>query len=296
MKKLIPGLFLILALLLLTFCSNAQDNFDLKLNALTDSIASKINEVGKQKIAVWDFTDIDGNPTNLGKYLSEQVSVILAIDAQSFEVVDRSHLKTILREHNLNSEGFIDAATAKELGKMQAADAIVTGKITIFTDRVVLTIKVLDTETALILAATKGDLPISNDIASFLGVPDMANDGSSNRGFNRPLNSNEQYNNPETVNNECAKKNTGDYCFTNSTTIKISVSISSNGFSKGSATLNPGEQTCFYNLPVGTYTYFADGQGSVTYSSGESFSAPTQVITKGQVLVEECKSKSYVVK
>jgi len=272
-----------------------QTDFDKKISMLSDSVAKKINDRGKTKVAVWDFTDADGNVTNLGKYLSEEISVNLTNAAQTFSVMDRNHLNTILREHKLNSEGFIDANTAKELGKMNAVDAIVTGTVIVFNDKLKLTIKVLDTETALIIAATKGDLPIDEDVASFLGIPDVTSDNNgANRGFNRPLSSNEQYNNPETVSKDCEQKNTGDFCFTNSTKgrIRVNLNIVQGYFNTQYMVLESGQTQCFYNLQAVAYKY------DVRQSSGEIAWGGWQLTeyTQGQILVEKCKSKTFVIK
>ncbi len=47
------------------------------------------------------------------------------------------------------------------------------------------------------------------DVKELLGI----NTGVAGKGFNRPLNSNEQYNMQPTVNQDCEKNKTGDYCF-----------------------------------------------------------------------------------
>ncbi|MGB4848034.1 MAG: FlgO family outer membrane protein [Saprospiraceae bacterium] len=270
----------------------AQGDFDAKLTTLSDTIAKKINLQGKKVIAVWDFTDNDGQITNLGKYLSEEISINLTNYSGSFHMMDRNHLNTILREHKLNAEGFIDANTAKELGKMNAVDAIVTGTMTIFPDKIKLTIKVLDTETALIIAATKGDLPITPDIASFIGVPDMAagNASTTNRGFNnRPLSSNEQLNNPETVNKECETNNYGDYCFQNNTQFRLKVILyygTNNGHDSDLLTLDPNQTQCLYNLKAKSYDYRIDQLSPSFYMEWKL----------GSILIEKCKSKTFVIK
>lgn len=265
----------------------SQSEFDSKLQALSDTIAFKINAIGKKKVAVWDFTDPDGQVTRLGKYISEEMSVNLTNSAKSFNVMDRNHLSTILREHKLNAEGFIDANTAKELGRMQAVDAIVTGTITILEDRIKISVKVLDTETALIVAASKGDLPIK-EVASFIGISDGNSSGTTNRGFNRPLNSNEQYNNSETVNNSCKENNTGDYCFTNSTNYKLVITV----VNRAKFSLEPSQSQCLYNINAGPiqYNFKEDYQ---LYNRTRNTHA--QKTGSGEVLIEQCKSKTFII-
>jgi hypothetical protein len=163
-------------------------------------------------------------------------------------------------------------------------------------------LKVLDTETALQIAAEIGYLPMDQNIASFLGVPGLGAtgnqpSGATNRGFNRPLNSNEQYNSPETVAAECETKNTGDYCFENKTTVKLRVHVGTDqrGELNGSdILLDPGQSQCFYSLKAQSFYYkiyrARDG------SNPPYFYDTKYIIGKGTVLIEKCKSKTFVIK
>ena len=142
-------LFILLASLFFTSCLFAQD-FDSKLEGLAEDIATKIGEKSKKKIAVWGFFEASGNQTALGNYITEDFSVYITNHGENFEIIDRNHLDLLLKEHQLNAEGFIDSDTAKEIGKITAADAIITGTYSIVgTDKVKVRVKVLDTESAL---------------------------------------------------------------------------------------------------------------------------------------------------
>src|SRR5437899_296918 len=52
---------------------------------------------GKKTVAVVDFTDLQGNVTELGRYLAEEFSTALVEEPRSFDVIDRIHLKVILQ-------------------------------------------------------------------------------------------------------------------------------------------------------------------------------------------------------
>ena len=132
MKKLIFILFIGSTIIL-----NAQTSFDAGLSKLVTEIGLKISEKNDTMLAVWDFSTVDGEINNLGKYVAENVSVKLSNTGKEFYLMDRNHLTTILKEHKLNSEGLIDQNTAKELGRLTAVDAIVTGTITILNENLV---------------------------------------------------------------------------------------------------------------------------------------------------------------
>ena len=48
-----------------------------EIQTVAESMAQKISKAGKTSIAVVDFTDLDGNVTQLGRYIAEQMSVAL---------------------------------------------------------------------------------------------------------------------------------------------------------------------------------------------------------------------------
>src|SRR5262245_23781666 len=124
-----------------------------ELRSLANSLAEDIASSGKRSIAVVDFTDLQGNPTALGRYLAEEFSVALARTRKGLQVIDRTHLKAILAENKLGSTGLIDPATARRLGQIAGAEALLTGSMTPFSESVRIAVKVLATDTARIIAA-----------------------------------------------------------------------------------------------------------------------------------------------
>ena len=156
---------------------SAQDK-DIK--ALAGTFADTLSKKSKKTVAVVDFTDLQGNVTELGRYLAEQVSVALAMTDKGVEVVDRTHLKALLQENKLNSSGLIDPATARKLGQIAGVEILVTGSLTPFGDSVQLAVKALDTTTARIIAAS------TTDIAKTKAIEELLNRGISASGVSPP--------------------------------------------------------------------------------------------------------------
>ncbi|MEE9363889.1 MAG: FlgO family outer membrane protein [Cellulophaga sp.] len=207
------------------FISNifAQD-FDSKLEDLAKDLSIKIDKKGKKKIAVWGFVTEGGERTTFADFLTEDFSIYMTNFAENLEIIDRKHLDILLKEHKLNSEGYIDSKTAKELQKIIAVDAIITGTYTVLSTTIKVRAKVLDTETALQFAANMASLPMNEDVNSYLGI--TTNGGNNpNKGFNAPLGSNETINNPDTVDPNCKKMQTGDFCFSNAINEKVIIKI-----------------------------------------------------------------------
>ena len=160
----------IVTLCFLSFCSplHANNGFEEKIDSLSKTMADKIAEAGKKKVAVVDFTDLQGTVTELGRFVSEEFSVSLVSAGKGFRVVDRTHLQSIIKENKLSTTGVIDPKTARKLGKIAGVEALVTGSLTSFGDNVRITVKILDTETAEVIDGKRETMAMTDSIKDLL--------------------------------------------------------------------------------------------------------------------------------
>jgi hypothetical protein len=153
-----------------------------ELKGASSTLAAKIGESGRKRVAVVDFTDLQGNVTDLGRYLAEELSGALVNDSRGFRVIDRAHTKAILQEHKLAATGLIDPQTARQLGKIAGVDTLVTGTITsAFGETVRVLIKALDVETADIIAQCTAEIPKTDAIKIMIGpgIQGASSDGTA---------------------------------------------------------------------------------------------------------------------
>lgn len=160
--------------------------YEQEVKQLSAQMAEAITKSGKKTVAVVDFTDLEGNVTELGRFLAEEFSVALYEDAKDFDVIDRTNLKILLQEHKLASTGIIDPQTARRLGEIAGVQALITGNITPFGDSVRLSVKILDTSTAKVLGGFTGEIPRTKAIDELLakgiaesGRPTKTQNGTS---------------------------------------------------------------------------------------------------------------------
>jgi len=263
----------------ISFPSFSQSKLDKSLSEISSDIASKLSKKEKKKVVVLYVNDVNKLTTNAGKYIADVISVDIVNDTANFQVFDRENLNSIAEAKKLISEGYIDVDMAKELGKRLSVDAIIIGTYTVLSNTLKVTLKALDSNTGFVIAASMKDLLIDEDAGALLGI-NLSSGGAGNRGFNAPINSGENFNNPETVNKECEIKNIGDYCFENRTKGKVTVRADYNEYQM---TLDVGQTQCFYNLKPGNYIYSIEDE-------------KRWIIGTGQILVEKCKSKTFVIK
>lgn len=150
--------------------AQAQD-MDAALTKLADNVADQIKDHGNKKVTVLDFTDLQGNSSELGRYIAEQLSVDLVMGKRDFAVLDRANLKSILAEHKLTSEGLVNPENAKKLGQFAGVDALIVGSIIPKNTNVDLTVKIITTDTAEIVGAAKSEFRKDNTVEQFLSSP-----------------------------------------------------------------------------------------------------------------------------
>jgi curli biogenesis system outer membrane secretion channel CsgG len=83
---------------------------------------AEINLSSYKKIAVGGISGQGGD--EVGAILTQAL-----LDSKQFEVMDREHLFSVMREHNLAYTGYFDSKTTAKLGKMIGSSALVFGKV-----------------------------------------------------------------------------------------------------------------------------------------------------------------------
>lgn len=87
-----------------------------------------------KRVAVIEFRDAAYQP-NSGSLVSDMFIKYLL--RTGYDVIERTELDSILKEHQLSVEGILNRAQTKEFGKISGVDAIITGSISMLVpDRV----------------------------------------------------------------------------------------------------------------------------------------------------------------
>lgn len=138
--------------LLLGGCASSKkqtqdvSNLDAQLDDLVKQIVLSLSQNQKTKIAVIEFSDIQGNVTNLGRFLAEELTTRLYRTGQ-FDVVERQLLNKLMKEHQLSLSGMIDENSAVALGKILGVNAIASGSTTDLGSSVKINARLISAET-----------------------------------------------------------------------------------------------------------------------------------------------------
>ena len=160
-------LLMILALLSLPILSlSAQES---ETRSVADALSQSLSNANRPRVAVVDFTDLQGAVTPLGRYMAEEMETALANTGGSFDLIDRTRLQLLMQENKLMATGVIDPATARQLGKIAGVQILITGTLVPMSDTVRMTIKALDTEDAHVVAAVPHNLQMTRALMQLVG-------------------------------------------------------------------------------------------------------------------------------
>jgi TolB-like protein len=134
-----------------------QGSLDQRLGELSQQIANKIEAGQKQKIAVLEFTDLQGSVTDFGRYLAEELITRL-YQTDKFKVIERQLLNKVIAEQKLSLTGVVDQASAKQLGKLLGVDAIVSGTIASLSQSLKVNARLISTETGEIFSVASTEI------------------------------------------------------------------------------------------------------------------------------------------
>jgi TolB-like protein len=136
---------------------------------LATQIATNVSKEKKQKVAILPFRELDGKPTVLGTYISEELVTDL-FGIGGLDIVERAMLDRLLGEIRLGQTGVIDPETARKVGKVAGVDAIVTGSITDLQSYVALNCRLIDAQTGRVFGAAQTRIVKDDDVRKIMGA------------------------------------------------------------------------------------------------------------------------------
>ena len=124
-----------------------QNDFEAEIDRLATTMASNLETLGKSKVSVVDFFDLDGNITKFGRFLAEELSASLTIVDDTLSVYERASLQSLIREQKLSTKKIFEPGMAQKIGNLASVEILVTGTYTEQSDRIRILSKMIDTKT-----------------------------------------------------------------------------------------------------------------------------------------------------
>jgi TolB-like protein len=183
MRRLGRATVALISILAVFLCAPSRvgaQSIDEAIAPLVEALAKQLVERKRPRVAAVDFTDIQGRPTELGRFLADHISVDMVM-APGITVLDRANLAAIMAEHKLTAAGLVDPETAKKLGKFAGVDAVIVGSLSVMETSVLATVRAISTETAELVAAGRMRFDLTDDARRMLGLS-ISSRGSTSAG------------------------------------------------------------------------------------------------------------------
>lgn len=105
-----------------------MSDINTELDSFTSQIRQQLAQNEKKTIAVSEFTDLGGNISDLGKFVTDEIITRLILSGE-FKVIDRKYFSKILKNQGLSLSNVLDPNSAQTLQNLLGIDAIITGTI-----------------------------------------------------------------------------------------------------------------------------------------------------------------------
>lgn len=121
--------------------------------AVSDPLAESAVLTQKRRVAVIGFSSETGQKNRSSAIVTERLTSEVA-SKPGLEVIERGRLEEVLQEQKLGARGVVDVVTAKKIGNILGADAVITGTVIDLDGKnVEINARLVDTQNAHILKA-----------------------------------------------------------------------------------------------------------------------------------------------
>ncbi|HMS83067.1 MAG TPA: FlgO family outer membrane protein [Nitrospira sp.] len=169
------GFLLLLITLVLPFpfppSSWAAASYEDSLKQLAEGLTEGAAKAKKQRLAILDFTDSQGEQTPVGRFLAEELGTQIMV-AGELTTVDRTLLYSTLKKMQLE---YIDPAHAKAVrraAKAIRADIFVSGTYTETPEGLQVTVRLITPKQTQSISATRTTFPKTGPLSTFFKKED----------------------------------------------------------------------------------------------------------------------------
>lgn len=148
-------LVLIIGMVCWALGTNAQNAFSDSLSHAAERLRDRAVENKKLKVAVVEMIAPGGDISAATLTYIEETLIARLVQAGGVMVLERRQLGMVQEEQRRSASGTFDEREAVELGRLMAADAIVTGRVFQVDKKMHLMLRLLDTSTGVLLGSVE---------------------------------------------------------------------------------------------------------------------------------------------
>jgi formylglycine-generating enzyme required for sulfatase activity len=163
------GVALLLLIALVSGSSTLASDLDEPLKQIARDLATEAQRHRIHSVALEPFTDLDGNVTQLGRFLSAELATELEA-SHAVQIVDQSQFAAHLKEHQATRLSSLPRIDLEKLSKQLHLDGIIGGSVVESANHLRLTAKLL-AGTGSLLKVAKVTLPKTGFLAELAQPP-----------------------------------------------------------------------------------------------------------------------------
>lgn len=153
----------------------AASSVDESMEQIAAQIVERTRTDGTTTIGVSTFTHSDGTCSDLSNYVSEFiVDNLFNAGQDKIDIIERSQLSAIFREMEMVYDGTIAPDAAKRLGEIEGVDALVTGSLIQFGEKVKFQARMISTEDGRLFATARSEFPSVGSVAQMMATRSRA--------------------------------------------------------------------------------------------------------------------------
>lgn len=142
-------------------------SLDQQLQLLFREVVLELQQVSSGKLAVSGFSHNNGQDSALIALLNEKAVSDLA-GLEQLRILERSKLEAVLTEQELALSDLVDTENAIQIGRIMAADLLLTGTVIEMTQSVIIFSRIIDVVSGEIESAAQVIIPKSADLEQLL--------------------------------------------------------------------------------------------------------------------------------
>jgi TolB-like protein len=146
----------------------SSKELDKQIDILAEQIISNMDILKTHRIAVIEFSNLEGNVTAFGKYLAEEITTRI-FRIGRFQVIERQLMKQIMEEQKFSATGLVDEKSALKFGQILGVDALTTGTIADLNTSVKINARMIAPETGSVYAVAFIKVPMNKEVELLLG-------------------------------------------------------------------------------------------------------------------------------
>lgn len=131
-----------------------------ELDDLAQKLAKAISKSHAKSVVVFDFTDLEGRPAELGSALADDLSSALGKADERYRVIPREDLHKVLASQHLSGLGVFTVDLARPWAAEVDAEALVIGKLAAVDNFATLDLQCYSVLKGKKLAELKADIPV----------------------------------------------------------------------------------------------------------------------------------------